>query len=47
MGEVGTTNRCRISDYEKAFSKNTAAILKVDPSNYKIIGFTESVSVEK
>ena len=47
MVEVGTTNRCRISDYEKAFSKNTAAILKVHPSNYKIIGFTESVSVEK
>ncbi len=46
MVEVGTTNRCRISDYEKAFTKNTAAILKVHPSNYKILGFTESVSVK-
>ena len=47
MIEVGTTNRCRLSDYEKAITKNTAAILKVHPSNYKILGFTESVSVEK
>jgi len=47
MVEVGTTNRCRLSDYEKAFTKNTVAILKVHPSNYKILGFTESVKVEK
>jgi len=47
MVEVGTTNRCRLSDYEKAFTNNTAAILKVHPSNYKILGFTESVKVEK
>ena len=47
MVEVGTTNRCRLSDYEIALSKNTAAILKVHPSNYKILGFTESVSVER
>ena len=47
MVEGGTTNRCRLSDYEKAITKNTAAILKVHPSNYKILGFTESVSVEK
>ena len=46
MIEVGTTNRCHLSDYEKAITKNTAAILKVHPSNYKILGFTESVSVE-
>ena len=32
---------------EKAFTNKTAAILKVHPSNYKILGFTESVSVEK
>jgi len=43
--EVGTTNRCRLSDYEQALTENTAAILKVHPSNYKIQGFTESVSV--
>lgn len=45
--EVGTTNRCRLADYEQALTKNTAALLKVHPSNYKILGFTESVSVEK
>ena len=45
--EVGTTNRCRISDYEQALTENTAALLKVHPSNYEIKGFTESVSVRK
>ena len=45
--EVGTTNRCRISDYEQALTENTAALLKVHPSNYEIKGFTESVSVGK
>ncbi len=38
--EVGTTNRCRLADYEQALTKNTAALLKVHPSNYKILGFT-------
>ena len=47
MVEVGTTNRCRLSDYEKALTKYTAAIFKVHPSNYKILGFTESVEVDK
>ena len=45
--EVGTTNRCRLADYEQALTENTAALLKVHPSNYEIHGFTESVSVEK
>ena len=45
--EVGTTNRCRLSDYEEALTENTAALLKVHPSNYEIQGFTESVSVGK
>ena len=45
--EVGTTNRCRLADYENAITENTAALLKVHPSNYEIHGFTESVSVEK
>ena len=45
--EVGTTNRCRLSDYEEALTENTAALLKVHPSNYEIKGFTESVSVGK
>ena len=42
--EVGTTNRTRLADYEKAFTAETAMILKVHPSNYRIVGFAESVS---
>ena len=45
--EVGTTNRCRLSDYEEALTENTGVLLKVHPSNYEIKGFTESVSVGK
>jgi L-seryl-tRNA(Ser) seleniumtransferase len=38
--EVGTTNRTRIADFERAINENTRIILKVHPSNYRIIGFT-------
>ena len=41
--EVGTTNRTRISDYQKAIGPETALLLKVDPSNYRMSGFVESV----
>ena len=47
LREVGTTNRTRISDYEKAITENTGAIMKVHTSNYKIMGFTEEASVEE
>ncbi len=47
LREVGTTNRTRISDYEKAINENTGALLKVHTSNYKIIGFTEEASLEE
>ncbi len=40
MVEVGTTNRTHLHDYERAVTENTAAILVVHHSNYKIIGFT-------
>lgn len=42
--EVGTTNKTKISDYKKRICENTAALMKVHTSNYKIIGFTEEVS---
>jgi L-seryl-tRNA(Ser) seleniumtransferase len=40
--EVGTTNRTRLSDYTAALSTETALLLSVHPSNFQIIGFTES-----
>lgn len=43
--EVGTTNRTRIADYEQAIGEETAMLLKVYPSNYRIRGFTESVPI--
>ncbi len=38
--EVGTTNRTRLADYRGAISERTGAILKVHPSNYRVVGFT-------
>ncbi|MFN0123977.1 MAG: L-seryl-tRNA(Sec) selenium transferase [Blastocatellia bacterium] len=39
--EVGTTNRTRLADYEKAINENTRVILRAHPSNYRVTGFTE------
>src|SRR5664279_1434104 len=45
LHEVGTTNRTTERDYEDALDAGAAAILKVRPSNYRIVGFTEEVAL--
>jgi len=45
--DVGTTNKTHLYDYENAINEETKALLKVHTSNYKIVGFTESVTVEE
>ncbi|MCF6465351.1 L-seryl-tRNA(Sec) selenium transferase [Clostridium sp. Cult2] len=44
---VGTTNKTHLWDFEKAITEETAALLKVHTSNYRILGFTSSVSAEE
>ena len=39
--EVGTTNRTRLADYERAITDKTAALLRVHQSNFRMVGFTE------
>ena len=45
--EVGSTNKTHIEDYKSGFSEKTKAIMKVHTSNYRILGFTESVGIEE
>jgi len=47
LKEVGTTNKTRLQDYEKAISPHTALLLAVHQSNFRILGFTESVRMEE
>ena len=46
MAEVGTTNHTRLGDYEAALTPDTAALLKIHPSNFRLIGFTSDVPVK-
>jgi L-seryl-tRNA(Ser) seleniumtransferase len=45
--EVGATNRTHPGDYQKAVTENTAAILRVHPSNYRVVGFTSEVPLRE
>lgn len=45
--EVGATNKTHLKDYEDAISENTNVIMKVHTSNYRILGFTQSIDIEE
>lgn len=45
--EVGTTNRTRLADYESAIGPDTGVILRVHQSNFRTVGFVESVEIEQ
>lgn len=46
LREVGTTNKTHLHDYENAITEHTSLILKIHRSNFRIVGFTDEVSIE-
>ena len=47
LREVGTTNRVRLEDYRQVVGDQTAFVLKVHPSNFRVEGFTSTVAVDE
>ncbi len=47
LREVGATNKTRPDDYDRAVCDTTAALMLVHPSNYVVVGFSESASIEQ
>ena len=47
LREVGATNKTHVRDYEKAINENTALLLKVHQSNYRMVGFTKAVEIDE
>jgi L-seryl-tRNA(Ser) seleniumtransferase len=45
--EIGTTNKTHLYDYENAVTPETAIVMKVHTSNFKVVGFTESVGTDQ